>query len=94
MNKTPSKYRTVTSLCQQVIAKCPMFQIGSKLHINVLDIALSGYDKRTLSDCFLSILLESGGDAFVNKVGWTGYRPLNLVQFCLRLGCHQYIHKH
>ena len=70
----------VSSLCQQVIAKCPVFPIGSKLSINVLDIALSGYDRRTLSDCFLSILLQSGGDAFVNKVGWTGCRPLKLAQ--------------
>ena len=80
LSKNPLNSLDVTSLCQQVIAKCPVFPIGSKLHIDVLDIALSGYERRTLSDCFLSILLESGGDAFVNKVGWTGYRPLNLVQ--------------
>ena len=70
----------ITSLCHQFIEKCPEFPIGSKLHINVLNIALSGYYEKPFSDCFLSILLESGGNAFVNKVGWTGYRPLKLAQ--------------
>ena len=69
----------ITSLCHQFIEKCPVFPIRSKLQINVLNIALSGYGK-PFSDRFLSILLESGGDAFVNKVGVTGYRPLKLAQ--------------
>ena len=66
----------LTSLCHQVIEKCSEFQIGSSLRVHALDIVTSD----SFSRCFLSILLESGGDAFVNKVGWTGYRPLKLAQ--------------
>ena len=70
----------ITSLCRHFIEKCPEFPIGSNMQVNVLSIALSGYYGKPLSDCFLSILLESGGNRFVNKVGWNGYRPLKLAQ--------------
>ena len=70
----------VTSLCRQVVEKCPEFLIRSIWHVNALDIVLLGHHWRRLSDCFLSLLLKSGGDIFVNKVGLTGYRPLSLAQ--------------
>ena len=70
----------VTSLCHQLIKKCPEFRIRPTWHANALDIIRLRHRGRTLSACFLSLLLQSGGNAFVNKVGVTGYRPLNLVQ--------------
>ena len=72
----------VSSLCHEMIEKCSEFPIGPTLHINVLDIALSGYNGKPLimSESFLSLLVQSGGDAFVNEIGWTGYRPLKLAQ--------------
>ena len=80
LSKNPFHAVNLSSLCREVMKKCPEFPIGSTLHVNVLDIALSGLYRRSLSNRFLSILLESGGDAFVNKVGWSGYRPLKLAQ--------------
>ena len=80
LSKNPFHIVDLSSLCCEVLKKCPEFPIGSTLHVNVLDIALTGLYRRSLSDHFLSILLDSGGDAFVNKVGWTGYRPLKLAQ--------------
>ena len=72
----------LNSLCQEMIEKCPEFPIGPTIRVNVLDIALSGCNGKPLivSVTFLSLLLQSGGDAFVNKIGWTGYRPLKLAQ--------------
>ena len=69
----------ITNLCHQFIEKCPEFPIASKVHVNVLNIAFSGCYGKPFSDRFLSILLESGGNAFVNKIGLTGYRPLELA---------------
>ena len=69
----------VTSLCHQLMEKCPEFLIRPTWHVNALDI-ITLQDWIRFSDCFLSLLLQSGGDAFVNKVGFTGYRPLKLAQ--------------
>ena len=76
LSNNPQHTIDVTSLCCQFIEKCSEFQIGSILRMHVLDIVTSD----SYSSCFLSILLESGGNRFVNKVGWTGYRPLKLAK--------------
>ena len=76
LSNNPQHTIDVTSLCCQVIEKCSEFQIGSILRVHVLDIVTSD----SYSSCFLSLLLESGGNRFVNKVGWTGYRPLKLAE--------------
>ena len=83
-NLSKNLFHTIdmSSLCHKMIEKCSEFPIGPTLRINVLDIALSGYNGKPLikSENFLSLLLQSGGDAFVNEIGWTGYRPLKLAQ--------------
>ena len=61
--------------------KCPAeFPTIPTWHVNGLDImTLQHHWRKLISDCFLSLLLQSGADSFVNKVGLAGYRPLNLA---------------
>ena len=55
-NLSKNPFLNVNSLFQVMIEKCPEFPIGPTLHINVLDIALSGYNGKPLivSKTFLS----------------------------------------
>ena len=67
--------KDVSRLCHEAIDRCPTFPTYSPLHSNLLDLALASFD---ITTDFLSLLLESGGDIFVNEVGHNGFRPLKL----------------
>ena len=67
----------VSSLCCELLKKCPRFPIGTSSYSTLLRLAVS---KDGISCGFLSLFLESGGHIFVNEVGCDGVRPLQVAQ--------------
>ena len=75
----PIRGVNVPYLCRKAFEKCHKFPARSPLYSNLLDIALTLFNP-SISVHFLSLLLESGGSAFINEVGRHGFRPLTLAR--------------
>ena len=67
----------VSSLCCEILEKCPRFPIGTSLYSTLLRLTVS---RIGLNGDFFSLFLESGGYIYVNEVGYDGVRPLQIAQ--------------